>query len=683
MHTREGAFPINSVIVPNAESSSNDAPPPPADKEGKDKLDFSSVTNLKRKNTLDDLVKDVTAAIDEIASSAQAKTPSTPSTQSGRTHTRERSHTTTSDPKVDGDAPSRRLAMDDRTNKPALTSHRSAIDLRREGSKSTFKGGLPPMRDGSGSDYSDDDYENITVSRVPADPHYHVRSPGMHAPSASMSDSGHGSSASPGGSLKGSHSPHKMLDFATAIKRFSALPRTPSRLSVSRASQHSSSVSHDNHFLHEQYASSSTAYAPSHMELPPTPRRVHYAPKVRSAWPEAMRFNDVVSRKSPLKRSLGYARKINELANYDPGLGDWVISTKENCMFFSLHNEVFIFKFFSVTRAGTKRKSVSPAASRSPAEPMFQPRHASRGSIGSEMTFPKRVDAYVATDLLPHKKSEEVLPRGPPSALPYPALPPAPIHKETGVAAAASALLHQSNSTRQLPFGVRNLPASLALSRSGSNANGNGNAASASNSGTSGGGGGFFSSIGRKTSIKRDRPLGTGTSLGQPNKLLSKRSQQAAPQPRPVQISASPSLPGGPRAPPGRAPPVARAQSVIAPRVTASDSGLGSASGGGAETDVEPVKKRRLSIKRTGSVQPPPIPARSTTLPPASISMGPGAGTVGADVNMEAQLKKLTDLMPQANRAILEGYLRRAGGNDMLAIGRYLDDEKNGVLRML
>jgi hypothetical protein len=41
---------------------------------------------------------------------------------------------------------------------------------------------------------------------------------------------------------------------------------------------------------------------------------------------------------------------------------------------------------------------------------------------------------------------------------------------------------------------------------------------------------------------------------------------------------------------------------------------------------------------------------------------------------------KLADLLPHANKQVLAGYLRRAG-QDMLAIGQYLEDEKNGRLR--
>jgi hypothetical protein len=37
------------------------------------------------------------------------------------------------------------------------------------------------------------------------------------------------------------------------------------------------------------------------------------------------------------------------------------------------------------------------------------------------------------------------------------------------------------------------------------------------------------------------------------------------------------------------------------------------------------------------------------------------------------------DLLPHADRNVLAGYLRGAG-QDIIAIGRYLEDEKNGTI---
>jgi len=48
--------------------------------------------------------------------------------------------------------------------------------------------------------------------------------------------------------------------------------------------------------------------------------------------------------------------------------------------------------------------------------------------------------------------------------------------------------------------------------------------------------------------------------------------------------------------------------------------------------------------------------------------------------DFDKQVKKLQDLLPQADQAVLAGYLRRAG-QDILAIGQYLEDEKAGTIR--
>lgn len=50
------------------------------------------------------------------------------------------------------------------------------------------------------------------------------------------------------------------------------------------------------------------------------------------------------------------------------------------------------------------------------------------------------------------------------------------------------------------------------------------------------------------------------------------------------------------------------------------------------------------------------------------------------DPAFQQQVDKLAAILPHADRGILAGYLRRAG-EDILAIGQYLEDEKNGTLQ--
>jgi len=54
---------------------------------------------------------------------------------------------------------------------------------------------------------------------------------------------------------------------------------------------------------------------------------------------------------------------------------------------------------------------------------------------------------------------------------------------------------------------------------------------------------------------------------------------------------------------------------------------------------------------------------------------------IRAEPEFNQQVDKLASLLPHANRDVLAGYLRRAG-TDMLAIGQYLEDEKNGTIQL-
>ena len=83
-------------------------------------------------------------------------------------------------------------------------------------------------------------------------------------------------------------------------KRNSSLPRTPSSISP-RISIYSRSPS----------------------PASPPKRRI------RARSPDAMRFKDVLNKRTALDRAIGYANKINELSMYDCGLGDWVALLKE------------------------------------------------------------------------------------------------------------------------------------------------------------------------------------------------------------------------------------------------------------------------------------------------------------------------------------------------------------------
>lgn len=79
------------------------------------------------------------------------------------------------------------------------------------------------------------------------------------------------------------------------------------------------------------------------------------------------------------------------------------------------------------------------------------------------------------------------------------------------------------------------------------------------------------------------------------------------------------------------------------------------------------------------------IPQRSSTMARRP-SLFDGRGSAQqhdglvSGLEFNRQVDKLAALLPKADRNVLAGYLRRAG-QDILAIGQYLEDEKNGTLR--
>lgn len=268
-HSREGAFPVNSVIFTDA------TPPRPIAKEG-----------LTRKDTMNELAKDLNHAIDEAATRSHKE--NVPPSVNGREAQQK--------PSVEHTLPERLSALDLKRQRS-----RPVLELKREESKSTFR--PDQLSRSPSSNYSEDEANDI--SKPLPDPFSNNNRSQVFMASHETRDE---SSQRP-------QSPHRLLDFA---KRFSALPRPPSRMSLSKASN-KSNVSSSENIPSERL---------SH-EITPKARKAH-APKIRSAWPVAMNFNDVLIIKSPLERSLAYARKINELANYDSGLEEWVITTKHN-----------------------------------------------------------------------------------------------------------------------------------------------------------------------------------------------------------------------------------------------------------------------------------------------------------------------------------------------------------------
>jgi hypothetical protein len=157
----------------------------------------------------------------------------------------------------------------------------------------------------------------------------------------------------------------------------------------------------------------------------------------------------------------------------------------------------------------------------------------------------------------------------------------------------------------------------------------------------------FFASIGRKASVKKDRI--SNVSAAPTNKLIATRSPTLPVQLRPPTKLGPTNVPGGPRSQTG----AVRSPSLLA------------------------QSRNALATIPQEEPQTPSVVSRSPSLPVTSRMKQSSA----SEATFARQVDKLVDILPHVDREILAGYLRRAG-QDMLAIGQYLEDEKNGAVRV-
>lgn len=308
-----------------------------------------------------------------------------------------------------------------------------------------------------------------------------------------------------------------------------------------------------------------------------------------------------------------------------------------------------------------------------------QPRQTSQSShtsIRTEVTFPRRPDASTATDLLitPKEAMNMNPPTGPPP-LPYPSLVsanPRPPGRSSTYAGNSSGT--ESSSSK----GYRALSPLTPTSKTGA----------------------FFASLGRKASVTRkDKGLGSaGLSLGVASSAASRLSKlpprinsQNLPPSNTTPVTA-PSVPGGPRAAPHR---MLRSQTMmVSPMPSPSDSsgpssaGRSNALGRGpslynipsADSVHHSTPMYKGYLSSSGVRGGPRSKSSSPSKSPTKGHHSPPQPEPSWDPEFRRQVDKLSDLMPHADRGVLAGYLRRAG-QDILAIGQYLEDEKNGCLR--
>ncbi|EJD53763.1 hypothetical protein AURDEDRAFT_110517 [Auricularia subglabra TFB-10046 SS5] len=353
-------------------------------------------------------------------------------------------------------------------------------------------------------------------------------------------------------------------------ERLSAMPRTPSSLSMTSGLDHIST-----------YDSTKT----------PTGKR-RYKPGI---FPPTMLFQDILKKKTALERSLAYAKRTVELMEDSSGLEEWVQAMKHR------------HKPAAAPNRSNVRVSIQPVRRPHAAPGGVQIRHVSQGSIASEATFPVRPDSYVAQDLTPHEDTDLSPPTGPP-VLPFPG-----IVGTRQAAAVAKAGFSPSSSLRS-------------IASSGSNKSA----------------GGFFATLSRKASTAKKNGILPLSPQGRP---APRRAALPQPQPRHIDVDSVPrAVPGGPRMPGQR---MVRSNTV------------------GAEA----MRNAALPPLRTAATQRSPF----SPLSPYSALSPNDAFT--------RSLNGMVDVLPQANRDTLAQYLRRAKGQEIIAISAYLEDIKAGTVQ--
>ncbi|KIY45876.1 hypothetical protein FISHEDRAFT_76114 [Fistulina hepatica ATCC 64428] len=339
---------------------------------------------------------------------------------------------------------------------------------------------------------------------------------------------------------------------------------------------------------------------------------------IRAITPACMQCPEIHSAKTSLERCLIYASKINELYHYDSGLGDWIVASDMQ----TRGERLYVLARPRMSNASTAPKTRRLSnTSATPSSPLngFKPRrrHVSRSSVMSDATFPMRFDSGTATDLMA-PSSSDAAPSSPPP-LPYPSL-------------ATTTVLRPSSTVHSIPSS----PLRSLVTVPGSK-------------------GGFFSSLGRKSSLKKSHTL-SPASISPPSQArqlvkspsvhhASELHRTSAPQPvTPV----TQTIPGGPRALQSRR--MQKSRTIIVPA-----------------SATFAARANSTGIARHPSLTPRP----------SNVVRSP---VVTSSAEFERQVDELVTVLPNADRSVLAGYLRRTG-QGYLAVGQYIEDQQNGHIR--
>ncbi|OWZ63191.1 hypothetical protein AYX15_04765 [Cryptococcus neoformans] len=399
-------------------------------------------------------------------------------------------------------------------------------------------------------------------------------------------------------------------------------------------------------------------FSSPHITLTHSPTTLSFQTAARP-WPSAMSISTLKSHKSAGARALAYARAINEIARAETGLKAWCAAAAAEAHRRPIHATA---SKTSTSHPAPPVSSPSPSSS-SPFDLSPHPRNVSTGS-----EFPMRADSYTAREISQRVIDPADQPTALPPNLPYPQLQ-------------AQVNYHH----HQLSPGGSSLGGGLKPSQSMQSVS---SFTSSKKSGGGGGGGGFFSAIRKGSSRKESMSM----SLGPPGGYMggssaSKKDVRGLPISAPR--SASPQKPDG-QLGSGSGSHTPRVQSGIPSPMGPRPLGPRGAGARGSFTPPPPPpppppggqtgRPGRASLDTGPSRMsvPAPAPASSSS---SSRNLRGSMDSVRLGMDSGEDVKYMTDVLPYVEKSVLRAYLKRYGGDQMQALGAYLEDEKNGVVR--
>ncbi|WVN85830.1 uncharacterized protein L203_100982 [Cryptococcus depauperatus CBS 7841] len=440
-------------------------------------------------------------------------------------------------------------------------------------------------------------------------------------------------------------------------------------------------------------ASSTSSNSPVNtLQQPLSPTLVH-SPTVYSFYtqpkPAAMNFDQIKSLKSPAERALAYAKAINELARTESGLRQWcTLSSSE------AHRPINQYSSkMSITVTPGRNNGNHNPLQLSPFDTPSYPRNVSAGS-----EFPLRADSYAAREISQRVMEPDDQPTAFPANLPYPQLQ-AHAQAQTTVNSAntSSGSLKPSQSMQSVSSFTSSKRGFFSVMRKTGNSKKESiSLGPPSNNLYTGGSVGKKDVRGLPISAPRQQTTAAGiTGLGISTGSLSPQKEHAhelgasSPIHNP-RVQASLSTPMGPRKPRGGSftpPPSGSGSRTLAGSIEKGQAHRQRASLDTGLTRVNPSHRTRASLDcggasgmdvetrvgfRTGTndeTRDTSIGSKGSVPPPLSTE------------ETEGNVRYMADVLPHVEKGILKAYLQRCGGDQMRALGAYLEDEKNGDVK--